>query len=54
MIKRSRVAIGNSILVLMSVALVLLSANLKFAMFSVYLDDVIGQLFVSTVLTVAG
>lgn len=38
---------------LMSIELILLSVNLNFIVFSVYLDDIIGQLFSLFVLTVA-
>jgi NADH-quinone oxidoreductase subunit K len=43
----------NIILMLMSIELMLLAVNLNFALFSVYLDDMIGQIFVLLVLTVA-
>jgi len=43
----------NIILMLMSIELMLLAVNLNFALFSVYLDDMIGQVFVLLVLTVA-
>ena len=38
---------------LMSIELMLLAVNLNFLIFSVYLDDLIGQLFALLVLTVA-
>jgi len=38
---------------LMSIELMLLAVNLNFVIFSVYLDDMIGQLFALLVLTVA-
>ncbi len=44
---------GNIILMLMSTELMLLSVNLDFALFLVYLNDMIGQLFVLLVSTVA-
>jgi NADH-quinone oxidoreductase subunit K len=44
---------NNIIVILMSVELILLSINLNFAFFSLYLDDLIGQLFSLFVLTVA-
>lgn len=43
----------NIIIMLMSIELMLLAVNLNFAFFSVYLDDMMGQLFVLLVLTVA-
>lgn len=43
----------NIIIMLMSIELILLSVNLNFIVFSVYLDDIIGQLFSLFVLTVA-
>ena len=38
---------------LMSIELMLLAVNLNFVFFSVYLDDIIGQLFALLILTVA-
>jgi NADH-quinone oxidoreductase subunit K len=38
---------------LMSIELMLLAVNLNFIIFSVYLDDVMGQLFAILILTVA-
>ena len=43
----------NIIIMLMSIELMLLAVNLNFLIFSVYLDDIIGQLFALLVLTVA-
>jgi len=43
----------NIIIMLMSVELMLLAVNLNFLIFSVFLDDLIGQLFALLVLTVA-
>ena len=43
----------NIIIMLMSIELMLLAVNLNFLLFSVYLDDLIGQLFALFVLTVA-
>ena len=43
----------NIIIMLMSIELMLLAVNLNFLLFSVYLDDLIGQLFALLVLTVA-
>jgi NADH-quinone oxidoreductase subunit K len=37
----------------MSIELMLLAVNLNFVIFSVYLDDIMGQLFALLVLTVA-
>ena len=43
----------NIIIMLMSIELMLLAVNLNFLLFSVYLDDLIGQLFALFILTVA-
>lgn len=43
----------NIIIMLMSIELMLLAVNLNFLVFSVYLDDMMGQLFALLVLTVA-
>lgn len=43
----------NLIVIIMCIELVLLSVNFNFILFSVYLDDVIGQLFTLLILTVA-
>jgi NADH-quinone oxidoreductase subunit K len=43
----------NILIVLMSIELLLLSINLNFVIFSVYLDDLHGQLFSFFILTVA-
>jgi NADH-quinone oxidoreductase subunit K len=43
----------NIIVMLMSIELMLLAVNLNFIIFSVYLDDVMGQLFEILILTVA-
>jgi len=43
----------NIILMLMSIELMLLAVNLNFIIFSVYLDDLMGQLFAILILTVA-
>ena len=43
----------NILIVLMSIELLLLSINLNFVIFSVYLDDLYGQLFSFFILTVA-
>lgn len=43
----------NIIIILMSIELMLLSINMNFIIFSVYLDDVVGQIFALFVLTVA-
>jgi NADH-quinone oxidoreductase subunit K len=43
----------NVVLMLMSIELMLLAINLNFILFSVYLDDVMGQVFALLVLTVA-
>jgi NADH-quinone oxidoreductase subunit K len=43
----------NILIILMSIELVLLSINLNFLYFSVFLDDIIGQIFSLIILTVA-
>ena len=43
----------NIIIILMSIELMLLSININFINFSVYLDDITGQMFALFVLTVA-
>jgi NADH:ubiquinone oxidoreductase subunit K len=43
----------NILIMLMSIELMLLAINLNFLVFSVYLDDMMGQLFALFVLTVA-
>jgi NADH-quinone oxidoreductase subunit K len=43
----------NIIILLMSIELMLLSINFNFIIFSVFLDDILGQLFAVLVLTVA-
>ena len=43
----------NIIIILMSIELILLSINLNFIMFSVILDDIVGQIFALFILTVA-
>ena len=43
----------NVIVILMSVELILLSANINFVAFSSYLGDILGQVFALFVLTVA-
>ena len=37
----------------MSIELMLLAVNLNFVLFSVYLDDIVGQVFVLFILTIA-
>lgn len=37
----------------MSIELLLLAVNLNFAVFSIYLDDIVGQLFIIFILMVA-
>ena len=41
----------NVIIMLMSIELMLLAVDLNFIFFSVYLDDIIGQLFALLILT---
>jgi NADH:ubiquinone oxidoreductase subunit K len=43
----------NILVIIMSIELLLLSVNLNFAAFSIYLDDIIGQIFVLFILTIA-
>jgi NADH-quinone oxidoreductase subunit K len=43
----------NIMILLMSIELMLLSINLNFVTFSVFLDDLVGQIFALFVLTVA-
>ena len=43
----------NLLILLMSIELMLVGINLNFIFFSVYLDDILGQLFALYVLTVA-
>ena len=43
----------NLILILMSIELMLVAINLNFIIFSVYLDDIFGQVFALYILTIA-
>ena len=43
----------NVIIILMSIELILLSANINLVSFSIYLQDLIGQVFTMFILTVA-
>lgn len=43
----------NILITIMSIELMLLAVNLNFIIFSIYLDDVVGYMFVLFVLTVA-
>lgn len=43
----------NIIIMLMSIELILLAINVNFIIFSVFLDDILGQLFALLILTVA-
>jgi NADH-quinone oxidoreductase subunit K len=43
----------NILITLMSIELMLLAINLNFVIFSIYLDDILGQLFVIFILTIA-
>ena len=43
----------NLIIILMSIELILLSANINFIAFSVYINDISGQIFAMLTLTVA-
>jgi NADH-quinone oxidoreductase subunit K len=44
----------NLIIILMSIELVLLAINLNFIVFSVFIDDIVGEIFALLILTVAG
>ena len=43
----------NILITLMALEIILLAVNLNFITFSVYLDDIIGQIFVLFILTIA-
>jgi NADH-quinone oxidoreductase subunit K len=43
----------NILIIIMSIELLLLAVNLNFAALSVYLDDIVGQIFVLFILTIA-
>lgn len=43
----------NILIIIMSIELMLLSVNLNFILFSTYLDDILGQIFVIFILTIA-
>jgi len=43
----------NILIILMSIELMLLAVNMNFLVFSVYLDDLLGQMFALFVLTIA-
>ena len=43
----------NIIIILMSIELMLLAVNINFIIYSVYLDDLMGQVFALFILTVA-
>jgi NADH-quinone oxidoreductase subunit K len=43
----------NILIIIISIELTLLAVNLNFIVFSIYLDDILGQLFVLFILTVA-
>jgi NADH-quinone oxidoreductase subunit K len=43
----------NILITLMSIELMLLAINLNFVIFSIYLDDIIGYIFVIFILTIA-
>ena len=44
----------NLIIILISIELMLLSINFNFIIFSIYLNDVLGQIFTLFILTLAG
>jgi NADH-quinone oxidoreductase subunit K len=43
----------NILITIISLELILLTVNINFTIFSIYLDDIIGQIFVVFILTVA-
>jgi NADH-quinone oxidoreductase subunit K len=43
----------NILIIIMSIELMLLSINLNFIIYSVFLDDIIGQIFALFIITVA-
>lgn len=43
----------NIIIILISIELMLLAVNINFIIFSIYLDDIMGQLYALIILTVA-
>lgn len=43
----------NILITIMSMELLLLAINLNFAAFSIYLDDIVGQIFILFILTIA-
>jgi NADH-quinone oxidoreductase subunit K len=43
----------NILVIIMSIELLLLAVNLNFAAISIYLDDIVGQIFVIFILTIA-
>ena len=43
----------NILIIIMSIELLLLAVNLNFAIFSICLDDIVGQIFMLFVLTIA-
>lgn len=43
----------NIIIILMSIELMLLAVNFNFIIFSIFLDDILGQLFALIILTIA-
>jgi len=44
---------NNILITIMSIEILLLSVNLNFIVFSIYLDDIIGQIFVIFILAIA-
>ena len=43
----------NILIILISIKLLLLAVNLNFTAFSIYLDDIVGQIFILFILTIA-
>lgn len=43
----------NILIIIMSIELLLLAVNLNFAALSIYLDDIVGQIFIFFILTIA-
>ena len=44
---------SNVIIMIMAIELMLLASNMNFLSFSIYLDDIVGQIFVIFILTIA-
>ena len=44
---------NNILIIIMSIEIMLLAVNLNFVIFSIYLDDIVGYVFVLFILTIA-